>query len=301
MAPYMQQGAGYQPQAYPFPPQSTIQESNSFQPINPYPPASDAPTWGYPPSAVDRTSQQYGPPTLPSVHAIERSDSSVTGAGSSTIDVGYHTGSSAHDAQGWHSVPRDEVEGMPYRPWPQENPYSTLDGSSDSPLRGTSVQSPTGTNGAWSTNVVDHYAGARYNMLPNPTQIAATHVPQPPSQPVDTSIYASASYAQQQQAQQQQHQHQGTAYPPESTPTSTIPPLPRHTYTRTLVGPLSSNACRLLDEHRKPGIFFLFQDLSIRTEGIYFHNLPSNSGSTWRSHRSTGTFRLRLRLMNVGA
>jgi hypothetical protein len=36
----------------------------------------------------------------------------------------------------------------------------------------------------------------------------------------------------------------------------------------------------LLDEHRKPGIFFLFQDLSVRTEG---------------------TFRLRLRLMNVGA
>jgi len=43
---------------------------------------------------------------------------------------------------------------------------------------------------------------------------------------------------------------------------------------------LSANACRLLDEHRKPGVFFLFQDLSIRTEG---------------------RFRLRLRLMNVGA
>ncbi|KAF8514811.1 velvet factor [Hysterangium stoloniferum] len=57
------------------------------------------------------------------------------------------------------------------------------------------------------------------------------------------------------------------------------PPLPRHTYTRALVGPLSANAQRLQDEHRKPGIFFLFQDLSIRTEG---------------------TFRLRMRLMNVG-
>ncbi|PSR93755.1 hypothetical protein PHLCEN_2v4650 [Hermanssonia centrifuga] len=281
MTPYMQQGAEYQPQAYPFPAQNSLQESNSFQPINPYPPASDAPTWGYPPSTVDRTTQQYGPPTLPSVHAIERSDSSITGAGSSTIDVGYHTaGSSAHAAEGWHSVPRNEVEGLPYRPWPQENPYSTLDGSSDSPLRGTSVQSPAGTNGAWPPNVVDHYAGARYNMLPNPTSIATAPVAQPPSQPVDTSIYASASYAQQQQAQQQQHHHQGASYPQESTPTSTIPPLPRHTYTRTLVGPLSSNACRLLDEHRKPGIFFLFQDLSIRTEG---------------------TFRLRLRLMNVGA
>ncbi|KAK7470354.1 hypothetical protein VKT23_001782 [Stygiomarasmius scandens] len=56
--------------------------------------------------------------------------------------------------------------------------------------------------------------------------------------------------------------------------------LPRHTYTRTLVGPLSANATKLLDEHRKSGIFFLFQDLSVRTEG---------------------TFRLRMRLMNVGA
>ncbi|KZW03845.1 hypothetical protein EXIGLDRAFT_758164 [Exidia glandulosa HHB12029] len=55
---------------------------------------------------------------------------------------------------------------------------------------------------------------------------------------------------------------------------------PRHTYTRTLVGPLTANAQRLLDEHRKPGVFFLFQDLSIRTEG---------------------SFRLRIRLMNVGA
>ncbi|KAF5392968.1 hypothetical protein D9757_001286 [Collybiopsis confluens] len=66
-----------------------------------------------------------------------------------------------------------------------------------------------------------------------------------------------------------------------STPTtpSQSMPLPRHTYTRTLVGPLSANATRLLDEHRKPGVFFLFQDLSVRTEG---------------------TFRLRMRLMNVG-
>lgn len=70
-------------------------------------------------------------------------------------------------------------------------------------------------------------------------------------------------------------------YTAPSSPAPSIPiNLPRHTYTRTLVGPLSANACRLNDEHRKPGIFFLFQDLSIRTEG---------------------TFRLRLRLMNVGA
>ncbi|KXN92292.1 hypothetical protein AN958_08523 [Leucoagaricus sp. SymC.cos] len=69
---------------------------------------------------------------------------------------------------------------------------------------------------------------------------------------------------------------------PSAPVTTSYPPMPspRSTYTRTLVGPLSANACRLQDEHRKPGIFFLFQDLSVRTEG---------------------TFRLRMRLMNVGA
>ncbi|KAF7290956.1 Velvet domain-containing protein [Mycena chlorophos] len=70
---------------------------------------------------------------------------------------------------------------------------------------------------------------------------------------------------------------QPTAPPP---PTTTVLRASSSAYTRTLVGPLSSNGYRLLDEHRKPGVFFLFQDLSVRTEG---------------------TFRLRFRLMNVGA
>ncbi|KAF9263724.1 hypothetical protein L218DRAFT_959248 [Marasmius fiardii PR-910] len=85
----------------------------------------------------------------------------------------------------------------------------------------------------------------------------------------------------------QQPVHQAYYQTPSSSQNAPPPPppshsmsLPRHTYTRTLVGPLSANATRLLDEHRKPGIFFLFQDLSVRTEG---------------------TFRLRMRLMNVGA
>lgn len=67
-------------------------------------------------------------------------------------------------------------------------------------------------------------------------------------------------------------------FPPTAPPTPS-PAIPRHSYTRTLVGPLSANATRLLDEHRKPGVFFLFQDLSVRTEG---------------------SFRLRMRLMNIG-
>lgn len=75
------------------------------------------------------------------------------------------------------------------------------------------------------------------------------------------------------------YQHSYSQSPSSSSSPASAHSLPRHTYTRTLVGPLSSNACRLLDEHRRPGIFFLFQDLSVRTEG---------------------KFRLRLRLMNVG-
>lgn len=71
-------------------------------------------------------------------------------------------------------------------------------------------------------------------------------------------------------SQQSQHQHpQHAPYTAPNSPASSSLPQARHSYTRTLVGPLSANACRLNDEHRKPGIFFLFQDLSIRTEGGY--------------------------------
>ncbi|TDL29832.1 hypothetical protein BD410DRAFT_780327 [Rickenella mellea] len=95
--------------------------------------------------------------------------------------------------------------------------------------------------------------------------------------PVDPhAMYAPAPYGH----PQPPHPSLAQYTPAPSSPSPSTVTLPRHSYTRTLVGPLSANACRLLDEHRKPGIFFLFQDLSIRTEG---------------------SFRLRLRLMNVGA
>jgi len=50
-------------------------------------------------------------------------------------------------------------------------------------------------------------------------------------------------------------------------------------YARTLIGPLAAGAQTLNDNNDEPGIFFLFQDLSVRTEGV---------------------FRLRMRLVNVG-
>ncbi|KAK0461815.1 velvet factor [Desarmillaria tabescens] len=123
---------------------------------------------------------------------------------------------------------------------------------------------------------------------PTPTQTPTSpEQPYPPYPPPTTDLaypettptwgYPSNSFPPQQPPQSFGREPWQEKRPP---PTPSIPPLPRHTYTRTLVGPLSANATRLLDEHRKPGIFFLFQDLSVRTEG---------------------TFRLRLRLMNVGA
>ncbi|KAF8138355.1 velvet factor [Boletus edulis] len=109
----------------------------------------------------------------------------------------------------------------------------------------------------WNHSQHDSYA-ANYD---TPTLYGAPVYPQQPPQ----TPYYQASYPQSNTSS--------------SSPPASSPPLTRHVYTRTLVGPLSCNACRLLDEHQIPGIFFLFQDLSVRTEG---------------------TFRLRLRLMNVG-
>jgi Velvet factor len=90
-----------------------------------------------------------------------------------------------------------------------------------------------------------------------------------PTPQLDNAIYTPASFAQ--HPPLPHPPHYSSHYPPHVHAASqqsntNISPV-RHSYTRTLVGPLSSNASRLLDEHRKPGIFFLFQDLSIRTEG----------------------------------
>ncbi|TCD67564.1 hypothetical protein EIP91_012261 [Steccherinum ochraceum] len=286
MTPFMSPTAPhYSAQGYPFPAQNASPpDPNSFQPIAPYGPPADAPTWNY-------STHPNGP---------------------SSSAVGYNATAPAQSGEGWQmeSSARDESEGMPYRNWTQEQQYSSMDNNGvshgpnpiDSSLRGPPAPPSNelrGDGSGWSNGAADSYGQTRY---PQEPYAATTGAPAPPAtpqpnvstqqqQPIDTTMYASAQYAQQQHEQQAQAQYQppsayaaaaSSATPQEtqSTPPSTIPPLPRHTYTRTLVGPLSANACRLLDEHRKAGIFFLFQDLSIRTEG---------------------TFRLRLRLMNVGA
>ncbi|KAI0335682.1 hypothetical protein GY45DRAFT_1430809 [Cubamyces sp. BRFM 1775] len=282
MTPYMQpSNANYSPQGYPFPAQSApVSESNSFQPVHPYASQTDssAPSWAYSPSSatVDRT-QSYGPPTLPSVNrSTPPSNPEATPA--AEYGAPAQTGSSA--SQDWQiqAPVREDQGNVDYRTWPQQgSAYSGVDAHAIPPASTASNADP--REGAYGS-VAPGGTSEGYPQQARYSQEPYTPVQTSPTQQIDSSMYASASYAQQQHQQQTQSQyHQGSSYQ-EPTPPSTIPPLPRHTYTRTLVGPLAANACRLLDEHRKPGVFFLFQDLSIRTEG---------------------TFRLRLRLMNVGA
>ncbi|EMD40482.1 hypothetical protein CERSUDRAFT_70843 [Gelatoporia subvermispora B] len=288
---------GYAAQGYPFPQQQgPLPDSSSFTPISPYgpPPESHGSNWGYPPSTpgMERVAS-YGPPALPSIQPVNRNPSASGSTGGPGFGPSTQSGAGPGESWPMEGSGRDQSESMSYRPpWPQDAPYTPIDSSAMPPPPPGGVESPVRLQPAPSSgqdlrdaqqyspvapsSTTESYPPARYSQEPYTPVPAQSSAPQ-----VDTSMYASASYAQQQhhQAQSQQHYQQGS-YVQEPTSPSTIPPLPRHTYTRTLVGPLCSNACRLLDEHRKPGIFFLFQDLSIRTEG---------------------TFRLRLRLMNVGA
>ncbi|KAI0772133.1 velvet factor-domain-containing protein [Trametes elegans] len=269
----------YPAQGYPFPAQpAPAPESNSFQPVHPYPPPADAnaPSWGYPPpgTSVDRP-QSYGTPALPSTNR-NTPPSNPEPAPAAEYGTPAPGANASHDWQ-IQTPAREEQGNVDYRTWPQQSPaYSGVEGHAVPPAPASTADPRESAYGnvAPSGNSESYPQQARYSQEPY------TPVQTSPTQQVDSSMYASASYAQQQHQQQTQSQYQqGPSYQ-EPTPPSTIPPLPRHTYTRTLVGPLAANACRLLDEHRKPGVFFLFQDLSIRTEG---------------------TFRLRLRLMNVGA
>ncbi|KAF7352505.1 Velvet complex subunit B [Mycena venus] len=249
-------------------PQSPMSGPVSFAPSSPYGPPSQPPTWGYPSHSsqsspqVDRNTT-YPPPILPSIHSFGRS-SSV----------------SSPVAEPWSADPEPT-----YRPWNADNNNSSSFGHADhyNPPALKSGSEPRDGHTPW---------GEPNRYSQDSTSYASSPTPTP--QQYDPALYAASSpYSHPPQSQQQQVQYfspssasnnnSGSGYPQQSAPSGSaiLPaPSPRNAYTRTLVGPLSSNGYRLLDEHRKPGIFFLFQDLSVRTEG---------------------TFRLRLRLMNVGA
>lgn len=246
----------------------------------PYPPYPDHGMWGYPPYPPYPVYPGY---PLPSIHSFHRTDSSqgsqqgywptesttrTDASGSiSTSTMPTSTpmepsqnyseqGSAAPPPQAYpgYGIPPPPVDGAPLY---AAQPYGPAYGYAypPPPPSGPSSQTPatvslTGPSGSAASSV--------YSANQRP----------PPATP------GSSSSA--------QNSTPGSANLPEGSDdtASAAVPIPRATYTRTLVGPLSANAARLNDEHRKPGIFFLFQDLSIRTEGA---------------------FKLRLRLMNIGA
>lgn len=280
---------GYSSQGYPLPtpppppPPPLVQDSTGFHSsLSAYSSASDASSWAYGLQGPS-SSSSYSLPSL----SRSLSSSLVTGMGTGSSSGPGTTGSWQTDA---------DVDN-PYRTWSADPQYGTLDPLGPAPMpasaSGSGVESAlrqtasgqypnieTRTNTSWNQVSTSHTTEA-YIITPTAAEppSSASLIAGPHNPPYDQSMYASASYSQRTPRSTHSSSSSSHAQPPPA-PSSTIPPLPRHTYTRTLVGLLAANACRLLDEHRKPGIFFLFQDLSIRTEG---------------------TFRLRLRLMNIGA
>jgi len=174
----------------------------------------------------------------------------------------------------WHEngTSRNQSEAPAFRAWPPDPTYDNVDTenrppeSIDQSLQQQQPQ-PDHRNGSGQWQEVplvsnpENFPGHSKNSASASREESTSPMMNAATQ-MDTSMYASASYVQNQQYYPASSQQQ-----PEGFQSGSSIPLPRHTYTRTLVGPLCANASKLSDEHRKPGIFFLFQDLSIRTEG----------------------------------
>ena len=213
----------------------------------------------------------------------------------------------------WHEdeTSRNQSETPAFRPWPPEpTTYDSVDTENrpqESVDQSLQQQQPQpdhrNSSSQWQevplVSNAESFSGQGKHSSPasqqsreqstSPMTNAATHM--------GTSMYAPASYLQNQQCYPASNQQQ-----PETFQSGSSIPLPRHTYTRTLVGPLCANASKLSDEHRKPGIFFLFQDLSIRTEGtIELFTRVLLARLVLTNVSDLGAFCLRIRLMNVGA
>lgn len=221
--------------------------SNSYGPPGPQPQQpqdhNGGPSWGYTPSTgVDR-STTYPPPILPSIHTFAAVSSQPTAWENSD---GYHHGIDPNDSK--THEPNAVYASTPYG-HPQQHPqHQSIQLSSS-----TSQQPP--------------HPGYAPPYAPAPT---TTTVPNGANFSTNSNTTAVNT-----QSNGNNDSRNGSANATANAPvTTSYPPMPspRLAYTRTLVGPLSANACRLQDEHRKPGIFFLFQDLSVRTEGMCFYS-----------------------------
>jgi hypothetical protein len=287
--------------AYPFPSQPP--SSLAFGHASPYGAQHEQPShsWGYAATAAERAAPQYNSAVLPSINSMSRhaSSSSISGASVPMIDPW----AGARDLPAAAHAPA-------YRSWASQDAPFALDASQS--LRAAHpYPSALGAAAAYDAYGPQPQPPARYAHdapAPLPFAAPAAHYDAPlagygapyAQQP---SASASASASVSTHSSPPPPAQQPPPPPSSSASSADMPPLPRHTYTRTLVGPLSANACRLLDEHRKPGIFFLFQDLSVRTEGTHVcpgirHRRSVKANVTALAH--TGTFRLRLRLMHIG-
>lgn len=264
----------YANQSYPYPHQAQIPDNISYDDQDSYGSPSDSNSaWGYTPSGapIDRVHGFHNQPH-PSLSSYNRNG----------IRNGMPAAAPGEPWQG-QSLYRTDSDATNYRNWPSADPsFPPYTGHEVDPsIRHTEPTTQQSEASSWPQQQVVSDPSPRYAQ--EPFQAAGNSYDHPPvyGAPTQTPYYQS-----------------GYAQSSSSSPPASHHPLPRHSYTRTLVGPLSSNACRLLDEHRKPGIFFLFQDLSVRTEGVF--SLPLRASFYLTPWYVLGTFRLRLRLMNVG-
>ena len=215
-------------------------------PYGPLPPDPSS-AWSYPPliASADRASTSFPSSALPAARPPGRNTNS---------------------SESWH---QPELEVLPYRAWTTDTAYAPVPSYASQELD-PALQAPS------SSGTRDNSWTQSNNFNMNPL----------PNTELEQGSYETAPYhseALQPTYTQYPPSIPGSPHPMLVTPAA-VPPLPRHTYTRTLVGPLSANACRLLDEHRKPGIFFLFQDLSVRTEGQFRgdnYYLPHPNSRPW--------------------
>jgi hypothetical protein len=272
--------SGFVNQTYSYPQQAQMPDNITYDDQDSYSsPSESNSTWGYPPSGtpLDR-SHNFNP--HPSLSSYNRNG----------IRNGIPSAAPGDSWQAQSSYRTDSDPAANYRNWPATEPsYPVI------------VNPQTGVYAAQEVDPsVRHpeHATQQSEASSWPQQVAGDPSPrfvQEPFQSPGNSYDHPQAYG----APSQPPYYQGTyTQSSSSSPSASHAPLPRNSYTRTLVGPLSSNACRLLDEHRQSGIFFLFQDLSVRTEGTT--SLPGRSFFYLTPWGILGTFRLRLRLMNVG-
>ncbi|KAF9226703.1 hypothetical protein BS17DRAFT_696854 [Gyrodon lividus] len=249
--------SGYNSSTYSYTtsPGPSLPDGMTYPGSNTYNSSPDSPdSWGFPPTGAQGSHSFHNH----SLRNAPRNGMQATAGG-----------------EPWNAQPtyRTDADTASYRPWsvaessyqtalhPQAGVYANQDMDPSNRSYHPTVQPDPHQ---WNQSHQESYAPPGQGSYDASTLYGAPAYPQQsPQMPYYQNNYAQSSTS-------------SSSPPP---PPASTHPLPRHTYTRTLVGPLSSNACRLLDEHRRPGIFFLFQDLSVRTEG---------------------TFRLRLRLMNIG-